>query len=277
MNRKILLILAAAVLLSSCKTLTSITSLKPGKLPSGSNKDPVLVFQLEIIDHTGILNQNSYPYFPVVNFKKPESYGVTEKIELLSSIKTDFWTGSLEKPGWVKEKNYYIFRENYFTAAKPGEYALDNISIFLGSTSSRGYKSTITTSYTQYFYPEFGFALNSSSLNFLGTIKLEIYKIDGEFPNYIFSSYKLFLDNNQDNIKHLTADFTETYPDALKKYDNQEVVVSPYFVYLQDLTQQGHFGRNRDWKNLKSDTVDYFIYNDKYILKKKSRTTNITT
>lgn len=274
MSRKAFSILAAIVLLTSCKTLTSITSLKPGKLPSGSSKDPVLVFQLEVIDHTGILNQNSYPYFPIVHFKKLDRYSVTEKIDLPSSIKTNFWTGKTEKPGWEKEKDYYVFKENYFTTAKQGEYMIDNISIFLGATSYRGYNSTTTTYYTQYFYPEFGFNLDNNSLNFLGTIKLEIFKIDGEFPNYVFSSYNLFLDNNQNNIKHLMGKFTETYPGAFEKYNNQGSIVSPHFVYLQDFTQKGYSGRSRDWNDFESETVDYFVYNDKYVLKKKIKDDN---
>lgn len=260
-----------AVLFSSCATLTSIAPLKTGKLPSESSENPILVFQVEVIDHTGILAEERYSFLPKVNFQKIDEYEIAENIEISSANKPNFWSGTLKEPAWNTEGDVSVFRENFYTSSKPGEYYIRDINIYLGSTSSSGYGQTTTISYTQFFYPEIGFEMERNNLYVLGTIKLEIFKIDGEhFSNYTFTS-NIYLDNSLENIDVLTEDFFKEFPNAPDKYHNIMTTVSPYRFILFDfnLNGSGYPSNSSDWNSYQGDVVDYIFYGDKYVLKKK--------
>ena len=272
MNRRYFILLVLfAVLFSSCTTFKSISSLKAGKLPSESSEDPVLVFQVEVIDHTGILAKERSCFLPKVNFQKIDEYEIAENIEISSVNKNDFWSGKLKEPGWKTEGDASVFRENFYTSSKPGEYYIKDINIFLGSTSSSGYNQTTTTSYTQFFYPEIGFEMESNNLYVLGTIRLEIIKIDGEsFPNYTFTS-NTSLDNNIENIFALTETFLQEYPNASDRYDNGITTASayPFIMFDFSLNDYGYSSNSSDWNSYESDVIDYLYYGNKYVLKKK--------
>ncbi len=272
MNRRcFILSVLFALLFSSCTTLTSIAPLKTGKLPSEGSEDSILVFQVEVIDPTGILARDEYYFLPKISFHKIDEYEIIEDIEIASAIKTDFWSGKLKDPGWNMEGDISVFRENFYTSSKPGEYYIKDINIYLGSTTSSSYAQTVTTTYTQFFYPEIGFEMESNFLYVLGTIKLEIIKIDGEFfPNYTFNS-NTSLDNNIENITVLTEEFIREYPNALDKYDNRITAASAYSFILFDfnLNGYGYSSNSTDWNSYESDVVDYLYYGNKYVLKKK--------
>jgi len=271
MNRRYFILLVLfVVLFSSCTTLTSIAPLKTGKLPSESSEDPILVFQVEVIDHTGILANGRYSFLPKVNFQKIDEYEILENIEISSAIKTDFWNGALKEPGWETEGDASVFRENFYTSSKPGEYYIKDINIFLGSYSSSGYNQT-TTSYTQFFYMDTGFEIENNNLYELGTIKLEIFKIDGDsFSNYAFT-YNLSIDNSVDNLTVLTQDLANKYPAALDRYNNDITVSSvyPFFLYNFDTNEYGRSRDSDNWSVFTSDVIDYLYYGGKYVLKKK--------
>jgi hypothetical protein len=266
MNKNIyFLIIPIAIIFASCTTLSNIEHLKIGK--QLSTEETILLFQVEVIDHTGKLEENRYSFLPRLNIKKLDDYKIVDYIDISSAIKTNFWTGDLQKPGWINNGDSSVYKEVYYTSAEPGEYHLDNISLYLGSTNSSSYNSSTTTSYTQYFYQEKGFKLKSNTFNVLGVIKLEILNIEGQFPNYVFTSNSV-LDNSEAAVNKLLADFTVTYHDTVGLDKIETFVVSPYSIYVEDFILDNYFG-NKNWNNYQSEAIDYFVYNDKYVLKKK--------
>jgi len=268
MNRRYFILLVLfAVLFSSCTTFTSISSLKAGKLPSESSEDPILVFQVEVIDHTGILAKERYSFLPKVNFQKIDEYEVAEKIEISSANKPDFWSGKLKTPGWKTEGEASVFREKFYTSSKPGEYCIKDINIYLGSS----YGSTTTISYTQFFYLDVGFEMESNNLYILGTIKLEIYEMEGEnISNYSFTSNN-YLDNSVETITALTEAFLKEFPNTQERFNNRIKATSAYSFTMFDfeINDYGYSSNSSDWNSYESDVIDYLYYGDKYILKKK--------
>ena len=265
--KKEIFLLAAVLLCLSCATVP-LKPLKSDHLSGKAEEKAVLLLEVELITRTPRFVEDLSEPLPWITVERVEE-GKLTPVQLNTPFDINFWTGKKEGNPWVEENGRYVMRYTLASEALCGEYRLKELTFQLGSESYSTYNSTTTTTYFQNFYMNMGFHPEKPGIYTLGKIRMEILDMQGDFPNYTFSS-SLRLDQDPQAMMNAFTGFSVGHP-ALAEYFHYEAEQSPaYYLYFVDFSDLGHYYSTSPWRLTSNEAVEYrFSSRGEYVLEKK--------
>lgn len=274
LNTSTILLILALLIFAGCSS-TPITPIKKDSPAPPKDESCILLVRIKVKNHSGFFLEKFFDVHPKISINKIE---YDKKDSHIFFTHSSLYSGTEKETQetWKAENGLYTLEQAFNTKAECGEYLLNDLNLYLGSTTSYGYNSKTTTSYTHHFYLNQGFSLSERGVYVLGTIYFDILEFSGTFPDYSFK-YNLYLEQKSEDIENIIKEFQTGYPKIASALEKEIRILPVHYKYICSFSEGSSGHKQTDlWPSIpyrdqsdKSNTMEYLYWKGKYALKKK--------